>query len=342
MKNRTKARRLFQGILLLGALFSARAGYAVIEATSPVWAASATTLQGNGGTGTKYSVFSQRTVRPLLYAGAISALQNNTLTDTNANWINGQFGVNGVLSYVEFANGWTADISDTSGNTKTLTLAGSLSGIAAPGDGYKIRAHSTIASLFGTNNEAGLKAGLNPAQADNILLQIPQTQQTMTIFYFSNVTTHVWSRADFTSAANQIVYPEQGVMVKRSTSGDLTLYACGPVKVGPTVTPVDPGFNLLGTLKSATTMTLGGLNLYTGNPTTGVASGLNLSSSDNIMLVKPDGSTANYFYFKNNQAEGWVDALFNPAANTSIPAGSAFFIRRLNSNGSFDWTIPAE
>src|SRR5215813_9629472 len=99
MKNRSKVRRLFRVILVLSTLFSARAGYAIIEATSPVWAASATTIQGNGGTGTKYSVFSQRTVRPILYAGAISSLQNNTLTDTNANWINGQFGVNGVLSY---------------------------------------------------------------------------------------------------------------------------------------------------------------------------------------------------------------------------------------------------
>jgi hypothetical protein len=341
MKSKIKVRR-FQIILLVTALFGARHTYAVVEVTSPVWAASATTLQGNGGAGTKYTSFSQRTVRAILYAGTISAVQNNTLTDTNANWSNGQFGVNGVQSYVEFPNGWTADISDTSGGTKTLTLAGNITGIAAAGDGYQIRAHSTIASLFGTNNETGLKVGLNPAQADNILLQIPQTQQTMTIFYFSNATVHGWFRADFSPAANQIVYPEQGVLVKRVSSGDVNLYACGPVKVGATVAPIDPGFNLMGTLKSATTLTLGGLNLYSGNPATGIASGLNLSSSDNVLILKPDGSTASYFYFKNNQAEGWVDASFNPAGNTAFPPGTAFYIHRLNANGSFNWTIPAE
>jgi hypothetical protein len=321
---------------------AARSAYAVVEATSPVWVATATTLQGTNGSGTKFTAFSQRMVQPIQYAGTISALQNNTLTDTNSSWGNSQYGTNGILSYVEFANGWTVDIADASATSKTLTLAGSINGIAAPGDSYQIRPHFTVASLFGTNNETGLKPGLNPAQADNILLQIPQTQQTMTIFYFSNATAHGWYRADFSPAASQIIYPEQGVLVRRLSSGDVNLLACGPVKLGVTVAPIEAGFNLVGTLKSFTTLALGTLNLYTGNPATGVASGLNLATSDNILILRPDGSTASYFYFKNTQSEGWFDALFNSAANTPIPPGSAFFIHRLNANGPFDWTIPAE
>src|ERR1051326_213325 len=180
---------------------------AAIETTSPAWVCTATTIQGNGGSGTKFTAFSQRMVQPIAYAGTVSATQGSTLTDTNAAWTNGEFGTNGLLSYVEFTNGFMVDIADTSANNHNLILAGSLSGIATTGDAYRVRSHFTIASLFGTNNETGLKSGLNPSQADNILLEIPQTQQTMSIFYFSNSTSHGWFRADFSPAANQIVYP---------------------------------------------------------------------------------------------------------------------------------------
>jgi hypothetical protein len=175
------------------------------------------------------------------------------------------------------------------------------------------------------------------------MLVIPQTQQTMTIFYFSNAVAHGWYRADFTPAADQVVYPEQGVMVRRVVPGNVNVYLCGPIKTGQTIAPVEPGFNLVGTLKSLSPMMLNGLKLYTGDITTGVASGLNPAGSDNLLVVQPNGATASYFYFKDSKGhEGWLDATFSPAGNTPVPAGSAFFIKRQLNQGAFDWTIPAE
>jgi hypothetical protein len=278
-------------------------------------------------------------VLPILYAGTVSSVQNTALTDANATWSTTQFG---AATYAEFDNGWMADIAGTASG-QSLSLAGSISGVVAPGDAYRVRQHFTIASLFGTNNETGLKPGLNPSQADTILVTIPQTQQTMTIFYFSNTTAQGWYRADFSPAADQVVYPEQGIMVRRIVPGDVNLYVCGPIKTGVTVAPVEPGFNLVGTLRSLSPMTLNSLNLYTGDPATGLASGLNLTVSDNLLIVRPDGSTSSYFYFKDNKGnESWLDSLFNPAGNTPVPAGSAFFIKRQSVNGSFNWLIPAE
>ena len=313
-----------------------------LESASPVWIGSATPLLGNTGSGTKFTTFSQRMVLPVLYAGTVSSLQNTALTDANAAWSNTQFGSTNNPTYAEFDNGYMVDIAGTA-SSQSLSLAGSISGLVSPGDNYRVRQHFTVASLFGTNNETGLKAGLNPTQADTILLVIPETQQTMTIFYFSNAVSQGWYRADYSPAGDQVVYPEQGVMVRRIVPGDVNLYVCGPIKTGVTVVPVAPGFNQMGTLKSLSSMTLNTLNLYSGNPTTGLASGLNLTVSDNLLVVRPDGSTASYFYFKNNIGqEGWLDSLFNPAGNTSIPAGSAFFVKRQPANGSFNWTIPAE
>jgi hypothetical protein len=315
-----------------------------LESASPTWIGTATTLQGSGsGAATRaLTTFSQRMVLPVLYAGTVSSLQNAALVDANAAWSNAQFGSTTNPTYAEFDNGYMVDISGTA-SSQSLSLAGSVGGLVSPGDDYRVRQHFTVASLFGTNNETGLKAGLNPAEADNIVLIIPETQQTMTIFYFSNDVAQGWYRADYSPAADQVIYPEQGVMVSRVDSADVNLYVCGPIKLGATVVPVQPGFNNVGTLKSLSTMTLSSLNLYTGDTTSGVASGLNLTVSDNLVVVEPDGSTASYFYFNDGKGnQGWYDALYNQADNTPILAGSAFFIKRQPASGPFTWTIPAE
>ena len=314
----------------------------VIETTSPICVGALTPIQGNGGSGYKVTAFSQRTVQPVQYAGKITGMQHTSLTDSSAIWVNGQFGTNGIAAYVEFDNGWTFDVADTSATSRSLTLAGTLDGVANIGDAYRIRPHMTVAGLFGPNNESGLQAGLNPAQADNLLIPIPQTQETVTIFYFSNAVAKGWYRADFSPAANQIIYPEQGLLVRRVVPGNVNLLTLGVVRTAATIVPVEPGFNALGTLKSSSNVPLSALNLYTGNATTGVSSGLNLTDSDLVMLLQPDGSTRSYFYFKNPSFAGWLDATFNPADSTLVNAGTCFFIRRKPSNGPFYWTIPAE
>src|SRR5262249_31523342 len=73
-----------------------------LVAASPVWIGSDMLIQGNGGTGSKLSVFSQRMVLPLQYAGTVASLQNTALTDTNAIWGSGQFGSGGIPAYAEF------------------------------------------------------------------------------------------------------------------------------------------------------------------------------------------------------------------------------------------------
>jgi hypothetical protein len=108
-------------------------------------------------------------------------------------------------------------------------------------------------------------------------------------------------------------------------------------------TPVQPGYNLLGTIKSLSSLSLSNLNLYTGSAATGLIGNLNPSLADNLIVVYPNGTVKTYFYyFKQGGYSGWIDADgFIPADNTQIPAGSAFFINR-QASGSFTWTIPAE
>jgi hypothetical protein len=314
-----------------------------MESASPVWIGNDTLVYGNGGSGSRETLFSQRMVRPILAAGIIASVQNASLSDTNAAFANAQFGTNGIPAYVEFDNGGMADIADTTDVTKSLTLAGGTGSMASTGDAYRIRAHFTIASLFGTNNEAGLVAGPTAAQADNILLLDPATQRTTTIFYFSNATVQGWALADRTALVpNHIIYPEQGVIVRRVAVSDAHVYLCGPVKTGAAIVPVQPGYNLVGTLKSLSSVPLEGLNLYTGDTTTGLYAGTTASTADNLLVIQPNGATTTYFYVDMPGVyQGWLDAGRHPAVNVQVSAGSLFIIKRQHSS-AFTWTIPAE
>jgi hypothetical protein len=281
-------------------------------------------------------------VQPVLYAGTVSSLQNTALTDTNASWSASEFGNGGIAAYAEFNNGAMADIASVP-TSKSLSMAGSLNGVASPGDAYRIRGQFTIASLFGTNNETGLQSGGNTAQADNVMVLIPQTQQTLTIFYYDDGVNRGWLTADYTPADSMVIYPEEGLLVRRVAAGDRDVYLCGPIKTGVTVAPVQPGYNLVGTLKSLSPEPLSALNLYTGDPTTGLASGGNTVDSDTLLVVQPDGTTATYFYYKDNQGnEGWLDANYNLSANVLINAGTSLFIHRHPTSPGFNWLIPAE
>ena len=312
------------------------------ESFSPIWIGSDTLIQGNNGSGSRLTVFSQRMILPVLYAGTVSSLQNAALTDTNATWTSSEFGLGGVPSYAEFNNGMMADIASSS-TSKSLSLAASLGGVASIGDAYRIRAHFTIASIFGTNNETGLKSGESAAQADNIILTIPQTQQQLVIYYYSNQYYHGWITGNLTPADAQVIYPEQGLLVRRIVPENRHVYLCGPIKTDATVAPIEPGYNLVGTLKSLSPMTLAGLNIYTGDPATGLADGTTAANSDNLMVIQPDGSVSTYYYYKQAGVyEGWLDGNLTPSGNVPLSAGSAFYVKRLTNNGMFNWVIPAE
>src|SRR5262249_91603 len=232
-----------------------------LQSYSPIWIGSDTLIQGTTtGMSSRTTFFSQRMVLPVLYAGTVSSLQNTALTDTNATWTSSEFGRGGLPAYAEFDNGSMVDIASSASTTKSLSLAGNLGGMASPGDAYRIRAHFTIASLFGTNNEPGLKSGGKTGEGDNVMVMTPQTQQTLTIFYYDDGVNRGWLTADYSPADKLVIYPEQGLLVRRMASGDRHLYLCGPVKTGVTLVSVDLGYNLVGTLKSLRPVNLSALN----------------------------------------------------------------------------------
>jgi len=313
-----------------------------VESTTEEFVAKATVIRGVAGPQPQLSYFSLPTVPAAVYAGRATAIGSNTLTDTNAVWQANEFnGANGSF-YVHFESGYMADIQQTDGASQTLTFPGTLPAGVMSGSAYKIRRHQTLASIFGPNNEFGLAPGVNPASADNVLVHIPETQQTLIFFYSAQPGFTGWYRSDYTLSDDMIIYPEQGLMVRRKVSGDLLVYLHGPTRTGSTQVPVFIGYNLLGTMQCRTALRLSELNLYTGDLSTGVAPGRNYSEADSLLLINPDSTTTTYFYSNVAGYEGWYNASFMPAGNVSIPAGTAFFLQRKEANGPFHWSLPEE
>ncbi len=276
-------------------------------------------------------------VRPKTADGTVTGSGVNTLTDSNALWP-----VDSLIGYyVRITSGTDEGVmADITSNTATeLTLSDDLSAFTINGETYEIRAHTEIEDLFGTNNAAGLGAGDNSTTADNIIVIAPGGAE-QTIFYSS--TDALWRDNSFSDVTDQPVMPEQGFIVRRRVNAASALYLQGALLNGKKTAPVEQGFNLVGTIKSNTALTLDGLGLFTDNPATGVAKGLNPLVSDNLLIFNADGSTSLYFYLDFGGSSGWVNDAYAPSGTVSIAPGSSFYLNRRAANPAFNWTIPAE
>jgi len=57
------------------------------------------------------------------------------------------------------------------------------------------------------------------------------------------------------------------------------------------------------------------------------------------MVVKPDGSQAQYYYSSAAGHTGWFDATGASADGVTFPVGSAFFLDRDLNGSAFAWLI---
>ena len=315
-------------------------GGAAVEVTSETFVGSAAQIAGNDGTGTRLTTFSMRSIRPMTSMGTISALETSALVDSRASWTNDQYNGSSGSYYVEFESGLVADIIETDGAGKRLVFPGALGGAVTSGSKYRIRKHQTLADVFGPANEAAILGGRNSAEADSVMLYVPQTQESLKYYYRNISGFSGWYRGSALSG-DTVIYPEQGIMVERKTNTTVTVYWAGAVKQGATTVPVFAGYNLVGTLKSRTPMRLADLNLITGDPNTGLAGGANAAEADTVLLLNGDGSTSAVYYRNLAGFSGWRNGS-QVADDLTLNPGTAFYLYRKSPRGSFFWNIPSE
>lgn len=315
-----------------------------VVATDPV-GAMRITINGPTTAGkTQLTLISATFVQPVEWEGAVTTVTASGVTVTDADWTADQF--NGSAEYyVEVIDGpgagAMADIVDTM--PTSLVLSDDLTAFAGADTTIRIRRHTTLADIFGANNSAGLRGGDSLRNADQVMILDTTTRVTSSYFYgdFAGTTYDGWYNASFANASQQVVLPEQAILVRRTLPSDVSFVYAGQVKLGQTKLPVQPGVNYLG-MVHATGMTLGTSNLYTGNSSTGVTGGDSIRTSDEIGILNENGQYSTYFYgdFAGTAYDGWYDSAFNPANDVELAPGSGIYLRRRNGV-AFNWTVPS-
>lgn len=292
------------------------------------------------------STFASAPLRePRLAQVTVSALGAYTLTPYANVWPSDLLAAGPC--YVMLTSGTNAGVTSdiVSFTAGVLTLSDDLTGIAIAGDGVEVRRHHTLTGLFDRANAGNLTPGLNSSVAD--LLQLVQPNGTTETF-FRFTTGLAWMDNNFAASAQRVINPEQAFVIRNQSATALTLFQQGVVLAGvnstpgsgpATIVPVETGTNLV-TSPADRSVTIAQLGLYTGNPATGVASGVNASSADRLVIPQPNGTMKTYYYFSNGTVSMWVDSSSRPAGTISLPPGTPFYIVRKAPRAAFPWALP--
>lgn len=334
------ATRLAVGILLtsLTSLFAQTSAI-----TDPVGFITLSVPGTTAGASSALSFKGLSLTRAVEYQGSAETVGQNTLVDNEATWTDNQFnGANGKY-FVEIISGThtgaTFDIQTTTAATKTITLAQNLPAGAAGPLTFKVRKHWTVGSVFGPANESGLGGG-DFTTADQILVYNGTSYDT---YYYQTVGLGGtgWRKGGdaVTDAANTVLFGEEGIIIKRKQAGAVNVVLLGAVKTGSTSIPVAPGTNIISNVYAGN-VTLGSSGLYTGNATTGLASG-DFTSADQVLIWNGTSYDSYYYQTSGLGGNGWRkggDAV-NDASSAAIPPGTAVIIKRGGAAG-FNWVAP--
>jgi uncharacterized protein (TIGR02597 family) len=246
--------------------------------------------------------------------------------------------------FIEVINGAAAGMQDDIvSNSATTVFTGTnlVETVAANGDQYKIYPHWTIASVFGPNNEVGLKPG-SSVTGDQILILNPLTGGYDT-YYRSNLgfpTGTGWRKAAAGSAdmSNVTLYMDQGLLMRRLEGTNVVALLVGAVKLGQTVIPVAHGYNIVANVYPITNLTLGVSTL-----SNVVAAGSSVTA-DLILIHNPSTQGYDTYYFSNlgfPTGAGWRKAAAGSVdqSGVALPLGGSVYIQR-KAAGGFNWVVP--
>lgn len=277
----------------------------------------------------QYNLIGVRLFNPSVAAGVFDSSTSTTLVDNEAS-----FSLTPTKSYIiEFSTG--ATITLLGSNFSTTTVSG-LTGItAAYQTSYIVRESSTVSSVFGATNQAGLASSANadPTEADIIL--IPNGANYTRVFYstFTGDPLYTgWLDADsFAKVPNEVIEPSEGLFVQTAISASpINLVVSGEIKKTPTAYQATNPYSLMGSVYPAgATLTTSGLSSY-------VQPSVNAdpTEADNILLPNGSGGYVRAFFstFTGDPLyTGWLDSdSFAKIPNQSLTPG--FFIQKIGPN----------
>lgn len=318
-------------------LVSSGASFAATSTTDPV---GFITLNAPGSASGTLSIRSLGLTRAVEYQGSAETKSTNSIGDSEATWTDDQFNTATDKFFVEITSGTfsgaTFDIADTFGTSapaKTIQTVQALpAGLTAPFT-FKVRKHWTLSTVFGTGSSLILNGG-DAGSADKVLI-FNGTGYTQYYYQTSGFGTGWRDVTDpGTDKANQVLFPDDGLIINRKQASPVNVVLMGAVKMGQTSFPIVSGLNVVGN-PCAAAMTLGSSGLLE----SGFVGG-NGSTGDQVLFFNGTGYET-YYYQTSGFGTGWRK-LTDPgtdAGTTSIPVGTALIIKRAGASG-FDWKVP--
>jgi hypothetical protein len=343
---------------LLGALLAV--GAADAAATTPVGYTTNLIKAAFSPTSAKNNFISLPLVNSAAWTGTVTSVAGDVVTLSAGasplvagayNNIDASFpGTDVYAYYLEAADGFWTHIDTNATGSVTVEVGSGAS--FTNGESVTIRRHRTISDIFGATNAAGLlgDAGGDSNNADNITIIDEVNGGTVGIIVAPGVVVGaLYIDSSFQDADDYPVYPDQGLQVLRRGATDLTVTVTGEVHNRPTQIGINTGFQIRPVVLPVP-VSLGELNLYTGNIATGLKGTAlgDLNDADGLSVVV-DGVPTVYFYstvdFDAAPGDqiGWYDDSFNYVNDVDLPAGAALNISRNNAVNSapFTWVNPA-
>jgi hypothetical protein len=304
--------------LPLGIIFAALVSAGAQDsATSPIVGYSTITIPGNGALTAVSVAFN----KPVEYAGAVTSFSATGLTCTSAAWTASQWV--GKLACIENASGAEEAFLITANTATGLTLTSSfpLDSRYLANAKFTIKPAHTIGSLFGTTGaEVVFQTGTS-STADVLYLW----DGSKYVLYYHSGTN--WRRTgSLSSAANDVVFPDDGIFVLRRAPSSLALTFSGeiPQKAQTTTIPGGAQTSVASRYPVDTTILKMGFQNLPGwqNGTS--------STGDRVFLWQNNAYTVFWWNGTNWKKSGSLSS----ADATVIPANSFMFVVRASAGAA--------
>jgi uncharacterized protein (TIGR02597 family) len=302
------------------------------------------TAVGTAGPGSPaYSFLGLGMTQIIANRGAISGIAGTAITVNNT-LTAGQFAVGpqGPLFFIEFLDGANPGLQDdvVSNSATQVFTANNDSAAIAGAATYKIYPHWTLSSAFGPTDQSGLTPVV-----DQILIQNPLTQGFSTYFYAtaSKVFTAGWKQAGQgnTDFGQTPLYNDQGVLINRAASTNLSIMLVGAVKLAKTIIPLGPTNNFTANIYASSVL-LSNSALFTDGSSTDSL----VAVTDQVLIHNDANGSFNTYFFATASkvfTAGWKQAGQGNTdfGGTPIPIGSQVLIQLAPGHNGFNWVEPA-
>ena len=306
------------------------------------------TVNGDG-----YTAITNPLQNAVVYSGTASSIAGDTITTSfslTADEVAGTDADGNSAYYVQTTSGAIYDV--TANTESTITVSSDVSSLISADDAISVKKYTTLGDIFSTDNAFGLTSGGDVTSSDVVYIMSADGAGSYAQYYYQTDPFGGFFGGDGWRAAGDvntdrsdvIIAPDDGLIVNRISSGDISLVVSGTVNAIDHSRELPAGFSLVAYPFPVDT-TLDDSGIYTAD--NGYTSGGDVAQSDVVFVLATDGSYTQYYRQTDPfggffGGDGWRIAgdVNTDVGSTVIPAGSAVIIQHKGSGLTWADAVP--